>query len=149
MVFDSLDNLEKYASLHKSFGKVFKYIRSLDFSSLEVGRIESEDGSFYINVDEAELRTIDKAHPEAHDRYIDIQIPLSGSEYVACMDRSRCENLIEANPQNDISFYGDLPDTYVALKERYFIILFPQDAHAPLVGTKGRVKKMVVKVLID
>lgn len=149
MVFDSLDNLNMYASLHESFGKVFDYIRSLDFSSLDVGRIESEDGSFYINVDEAELRPLEKAWPEVHDKYIDIQIPLRGSEFIACMNRSECCKLMETNPTNDCSFYGEVPSSMINLKEGQFVIFFPQDAHAPLVGSEGRVKKMVVKVLAD
>ena len=86
---------------------------------------------------------------EVHDRYIDIQIVLSGREGFGWKDRSRCAAPRGAmNTEKDVMFYDDEPSTYFTLGEGEIGIFFPQDAHAPLVGD-GRVKKAVVKVKVE
>ncbi len=146
MVLDKLDNLEVYAGLHPSFPKVFSYLRTLDFNMLPVGKIEVDD-SFFINVDMSELKT-EGAYLEAHDQYIDIQIPVLLSENVGYAPRIKCGKIRkDERPEKDIVFYDDDFESQFRMNVGSFAILFPQDAHAPLIG-KGKTKKLVVKVKI-
>ena len=80
------------------------------------------------------------------NRFIDIQIPLSGVEVMGYTPR---EDLPEAeyNADKDISFYHGLAESYIPVKPGMFVIFFPQDAHAPGVTPDG-VKKVIVKVLV-
>jgi beta-galactosidase beta subunit len=41
--------------------------------------------------------------------------------------------------------YSDTPDTYFSLKDGQFVIFFPEDVHAPMLG-EGLIKKLVVKI---
>jgi biofilm protein TabA len=41
----------------------------------------------------------------------------------------------------------DLPDTYFSLKDGQFVIFFPEDVHASMVG-EGLIKKLLVTVRI-
>jgi beta-galactosidase beta subunit len=45
-------------------------------------------------------------------------------------------------------FFADRPETWAAVEPGSFVILYPQDAHAPLAGA-GEIRKAVVKVALD
>ena len=46
----------------------------------------------------------------------------------------------------DIIFYHDQPTSYVDLLPGDFVILFPEDGHAPFVGDGSPISKLIVKV---
>jgi YhcH/YjgK/YiaL family protein len=52
------------------------------------------------------------------------------------------------DPQKDIAFFADRPDTWIHVPAGRFAIFFPEDAHAPL-GGLGLLKKAVVKIALD
>ena len=49
--------------------------------------------------------------------------------------------------QKDIRFYDDVPLTYYEVTPGQFTLLFPEDAHAPMVG-EGTIRKVIVKVRV-
>ena len=51
----------------------------------------------------------------------------------------------EYDAEKDIEFFEDVPDSYVTVLPGEFAVFFPEDAHAPLIGT-GEVHKVVIKV---
>lgn len=60
--------------------------------------------------------------------------------------RSRCQRLQDQyDVEKDIEFFGDVPDNYVSLLPGEFVVFFPDDALAPLIGTDV-VHKVVIKV---
>jgi len=60
--------------------------------------------------------------------------------------RSRCQRPHDQyDAEQDIEFFGDTPDTYVTVHPSEFAVFFPDDAHAPLIGT-GEIHKIVIKV---
>lgn len=144
MVLDLFENIDLYAGMHPSFPKVFNYLKNLDLNDIQTGKIVVDD-DFYINVDEVALRPSNMANLEAHNAYIDIQIPISNFEYVGYKPTRKCKMLKEMHPKQDITFYKDKFDFSFVLPVGSFAIFFPQDAHAPIVGN-GKTKKIVVKV---
>jgi biofilm protein TabA len=46
-----------------------------------------------------------------------------------------------------VLFYADAPDMHFSLKDGQFVIFYPEDVHAPMIG-EGPIKKLVVKVRI-
>jgi beta-galactosidase beta subunit len=46
-----------------------------------------------------------------------------------------------------VLFYADAPDMYFGLQQNQFVIFFPEDVHAPMIGD-GTIKKLVIKVKI-
>ena len=99
-----------------------------------------------VNFSQTNPKTKEEAKLETHNRFIDIQIPLSGVEVMGYTPR---EDLPEAecNADKDISFYHGLAESFIPVKPGMFVIFFPQDAHAPGVTPDG-VKKVIVKVLV-
>ena len=86
---------------------------------------------------------------EKHKKYIDLQYVISGNEKIGWkfFDKS-FKTLKRYNPKKDISFYKNIPDTYIKLKKGEFAIFFPDDTHAPLC-CKNKVKKCIVKIPAD
>ena len=93
-----------------------------------------------VNFSQTNPKTKEEAKLETHNRFIDIQIPLSGVEVMGYTPR---EDLPEAeyNADKDISFYHGLAESYIPVKPGMFVIFFPQDAHAPGGHTGWREKK--------
>lgn len=147
MILDNIENFDRYTSLHPDFAKIAQLIKDIDFASKPAGRLTFEGESYYINIDEAQLRPANIAYPEVHDAYIDIQIPLSRSEVMGWLPRSECKNLREANPAKDYSFYNELPEVQFEVKPGQFVIFFPEDAHSPIIG-EGKTKKAIIKVKV-
>lgn len=146
MVLDTLEKIDMYEGLHPSFSKVIAYLKDLDFNSLQRGKIVVDD-DFYINVDEADLKDAQSASLEVHDAYIDIQIPITNSEFVGYKSREQCKVLKELRPGKDITFFKDEFSFSFSLPVGSFAIFFPQDAHAPLIGS-GKTRKIIVKVKV-
>ena len=146
MVIDRLENIEKYASLNPLFAEAIKFLKSHDLQAMEIGKTELQGKDLFINIAQTNPKTKEQARLETHKDYIDIQIPLSGTEimgYTAAEDCIPADALY--NAEKDITFFEGLADSYIAVKPGMFAIFFPQDGHAPGITPDG-VKKVIVKV---
>lgn len=94
-------------------------------------------------------RAQDKALLEAHRQYVDIQFILSGTDEMGWKPRAACSMPAAGyDAGRDIEFFADRPDVWMPVNPGQFIVFFPEDAHAPLVGT-GVIHKIVVKVAVN
>ena len=138
MVVDRLENIEKYASLNPLFAQAIEFLKSHDLNALEVGKTELKGRELLVNVAQTK--------PKTHRDFIDIQIPLSGTEimgYTAAKDCVPAD--APYNAEKDITFFSGLAESYIEVKPGMFAIFFPQDGHAPGITPDG-VKKVIVKV---
>ena len=85
---------------------------------------------------------------ECHNKHIDIQLCIKGTEQIGWKPREKCitENG-GYNPEKDVQFYSEQPDMYFQLTDGQFAIFFPEDVHAPMIGD-AEIKKLVIKVKI-
>ena len=107
----------------------------------------------YVNIEEYETKHLQDARFEAHKEYIDVQIVLEGKEELYYTDVNNLTVDIPYSKEKDIMFYKDkvAGNDKFTLDETNFIILFPQDAHAPQVcidNNPAKVKKAVIKIKI-
>ncbi len=144
MVLDKISEASKYYSLHPKFKMAFEYFFSHDFKTIPAGKIVIDEDVF-INVDEPTLRDKEVATPEAHDKYIDIQIPIVGEETCGYIPRSECHTVDRQDAEKDYVIYKEMPTGYFRLTPEDFAIFFPSDGHAPIIGS-GYEKKIVVKI---
>lgn len=147
MIIGSLKNTGRIEVLNPHFKKVFDYIKSHDLTNIPVGKIEIDGENAWINVSEVEGKEPGEAKLESHNLYIDIQLPLIGKETFGWKAREALKVEKEGgyNVMKDITFYADEPSLYFTLKPGDFAVLFPEDGHAPCIGS-GSIKKVVVKV---
>ena len=146
MILDSLNNAERYYALLPALERVVAFMRDTDVASLEVGRHDIDGEHLFVNVSELDLRPLDAAHLEVHNRYVDVQVVLGGEETFGWSERKDCRMAEgEFDAERDILVYSDRPQTHYTVREGQFTLLFPEDAHAPMLG-KGRVRKLIFKI---
>ena len=147
MIVDTIGNAAKYFGVHPLLEKAFAYINQTDLANVE-GRFEIEGDNLkaiYSNKDgmTAEQST---AKFECHNRHIDIQLCINGVETIGWKPREKCVSPKgDYNPEKDVQFYNDAPDMFFQLTDGQFVIFFPEDVHAPMIG-EGAIKKLVIKV---
>ncbi len=116
-----------------------------------VGKYELENGA-YVSVQEYTTKARAEAKYEAHKKFIDIQLILSGKELIAVTPIEKMEIKDEYNETKDVMFFqhNDECTDYV-LESGDFLILYPQDVHMPgvCVNEKSAVRKIVVKVPVS
>ena len=146
MIIDKLENLGMYASVNPLFAQAIEFLKSTDLNAHELGKVVLKEGELFVNFAAARPKTKDDAKIETHNNFIDIQIPLTGTELMGYMPRT---DLAEAeyNAEKDVTFYPDHATDYLTVKPGMFAIFFPEDAHAPGV-TEVELKKVIVKVRV-
>ena len=146
MIIDALSNAEKYIHLHPLFAKAFEFINSQNLQEIAVGKYPVDGDNLHASVSEKAGTDKAEAKFEAHDHCIDIQVCISVRETMGWKPRNTCMDIkTPYNPEKDVTFFDDKPDTYFDLHEMQFAIFYPEDVHAPMIGD-AVIKKMVVKV---
>lgn len=126
MIIADLNAASRYYALHPRMKELMEYILHHDFNGQEAGRITLDGDSLFINLDEVELKTKDRQRLEFHKRYIDVQVPLLKEETMGCTQEAK---------------------EYFKVRPGQFVLFFPEDAHAPVIG-EGRQRKLVGKIRI-
>ena len=125
-----------------------EYIENTDLSELENGKHLIDGDNLFVNIVDSQMKTPEQARLEVHDKYIDIQVPLSGEERFGVKPRKDCaEPDGEFNAEKDILFYKDKDWTTVTVKVGEAITFDPDTAHAPLIG-EGTIHKAIFKVKV-
>jgi YhcH/YjgK/YiaL family protein len=148
MIHSSLSDANRYADLHPSFANALAFLNETDLTALEPGK-HLIDGDKLFAICEVITGRGKAASPlEAHNRYIDIQLLVSGEEVIGWRDRTTCADITTPySDERDILFFGDEPTTWVELQPGELVILFPEDAHAPCASTTD-MRKIVLKIAL-
>lgn len=148
MIYDSLENMQRYMNLHPQLAEAFRYLQGEEWKQLPNGRIVLNGDRLFANVDR--YTTVAEKPFETHERYVDIQCIVSGDEIIGV---APAEELVEKeayDKQRDIAFWeAKRPYTQVHMHPGWFLMLFPGEAHAPCMHLDGehQVHKVVLKVL--
>ena len=147
MILDSLNNSELYNALHPHFPEAFEYLKNNDFENMSPGKYEIKGDRLFALVSTHESYPVnDKL--EAHGRYIDIQYLHKGCDEIGWRGGQTCKEPIgNFNESKDVILYRDKPDFVLNVEAGNFVIFYPHDAHAPLMG-KNKLIKVVIKVEI-
>lgn len=149
MIFSALSQSSRYATLHPLFQQAFDYMRDTDLFVLTPGRYPIVGDELFAIVEQVPGKTKEMAKLEAHRKYIDIQLVLEGDEQMGWKPLADCLNPVgEHSEEKDIRFFHDAPASWVAVPPEHFCIFFPEDAHAPLVGS-GQVRKVIFKIAVS
>ncbi|MBU1564190.1 MAG: YhcH/YjgK/YiaL family protein [Proteobacteria bacterium] len=148
MIYDILENTDRYAALHDGFGKAFAFLRRSDLLELAVDKYAIDGDRVFAMVARDQGRSKDEGLLEVHEKYIDIQMVLSGIDEMGWKPKSHC--LKPTGPYDhdgDIRFYADPPAAWLPVELGMFAVFFPEDAHLPLISS-GLIHKVVVKVAV-
>ena len=146
MIISSLENSKRYEGLHPLFPTLFKYIKDHDLLHTPCGRIEIKGDDLFINNVNPQCVAAEEQPLEAHEAYIDVHILLEGEETIgwkALEEVSKPRG--QFDHESDFILYDDTPTSYVTLHPGQFAIVYPEDPHAPVIGT-GKIRKLIAKV---
>ncbi len=149
MIIDTIKNASKYFSVHPLFEKAFEYIDQNDLVNIEVGKSDIAEGlKAIISQSIGKTKEASLSKFECHDKNIDIQFCINGRETFGWKPREKCIVYNgDYNDEKDVQLFFDDADTFFQLTDGQFVIFFPEDVHAPMIGD-GEIKKLVIKVKI-
>lgn len=129
----------------------FEYIEKTELGSLAVGRHDIDGDRVYITVTQSKSRSPAGEKFEAHRRYADIHVLISGEEMIGAAIARDLKSVIPYDQAKDIEMF-EAPAEYerIRLSPGSFAVFLPGQAHLPGCHEKRptEIKKAVVKVLM-
>jgi biofilm protein TabA len=149
MILDILENAQKYFALHEGFAQAFNFLARADLKELPVEKYPIDGDRIYAVVALDHGRSKEDALLETHDKYIDIQLILTGTDSMGWKPKASCiKPSGEHDLETDLRFYTDEPDAWLTVKSGAFAIFYPEDAHLPLISS-DMIHKVIVKVAVN
>ena len=149
MIYDKFSNAALYASADTPLGKALDFAANLNPETPD-GKIEIDGTNMYAIAMTYDTKPAEDLSFEAHKKYIDVQVLLSGTEDIdVSQDLDDMEVTQPYSDENDAMLY-DTPSSWstIFLAPGSFTVFYPDDAHRPCVGDGSSVRKLVVKILI-
>lgn len=148
MIYGNIAYADRYASLHPLLPQLFAYVKSHDLLHTPMGKIVLDGDKLFINNVNPECLSEEKQVLEVHRRYIDVHILLEGKERVGWRNTDDCKDVAHPYDEGgDFATFFDKPTTYIDMMPNDFLIVFPEDAHAPIIGS-CKIRKAIAKVML-
>jgi len=149
MILDILDNADRYLTLNKGFREGFAFLMRSDLKALATGHHKIFSDRVFAIVEDGPGRDKNDAELEAHEKYIDIQLVVAGVDSIGWKLTLSCKQVSKAyDSKMDIQFFKDEPDLWLPVQTGQFVILFPEDAHMPMISS-GQLRKVIIKIAMD
>ncbi len=150
MIFDQIKNASCYKGILPAVTTALEKMTAYTPDNYPGGRVEIDGDNLFLLLNTYETRDPASALFEAHEKYIDVMYMVEGEEiiYVKPTDLL-CAVTKAYDPAIDALFAKlDGDSIPVRLTAGTFVVLFPQDAHAPACydQTPQTVKKIIGKV---
>jgi biofilm protein TabA len=148
MILDVLENAYRYLALNNGFAKAIEFLLLPNLKELPVGKYEIDGDSVYATLSKDIGRRKEDTLLETHEKYIDIQLVLAGTDNMGWKPKSSCKQPAgEYDQKRDLQLFADEPEAWLSTASGSFAIFFPEDAHMPLISS-GQLHKVVVKVAV-
>lgn len=158
MILGNLHTIEKELRLYPAaIQQGIRFLLEQPLAELPVGKQVIDGEKIYAKTAAYETEPQEKRRPERHEKYIDIQCIVSGSEKIGLgiMENAGpvdTDKLASA----DILYYGShdgmTDESFITLEAGQLAVFFPWDVHRPncnAADAAAAVKKVVVKVAMD
>ncbi len=148
MILDHIKNAHLYDSLNPYFKTAFKYLSNVKQSDFEQKKLEVDGSNFFLLYFDTEGKGKEAVKLECHQKYLDIHFVFKGSDLMGYKETSHCKDVhTDSIAGDDYKLFNDKPVSEVLINEGYFAIVFPGDAHAPLM-CEGKFLKVVAKIIV-
>jgi len=149
MIIDKLKNATFYYGISEKIATALKYLEKTDLSEIQNGKYDIEGEDIFAIVQDYNTKPRTEGKFEAHRKYIDIQYMINGTEKMGYTYVHKLKSVTEYDEEKDIIFFEGDGD-FVTVKEGFFTIFAPEDAHMPGIESKTSeyVKKAVVKIKV-
>ena len=149
MIYSTLSESKRIESLHPKFKELFDFVKNNDLLNRETGRIELDGDFLFINNVNPTMMKVEEQVLEVHRQYIDVHFPLDKAENIGIKPLKDCtEEKASYNEKDDYALFTDTPTNFITVQPGEFLIVYPEDAHAPVIG-EGKLRKLIAKVKLD
>ncbi len=147
MIYDRLQNSKLYYGINQRIDTALDFLQNNDLAKVEPGRYELDGDNIYYLVQEYQSKQPEAAKWESHQKYLDIQYVLSGTEQIGYAHINDMEVTQDALEAKDCLYYAG-EGSMILAKPGTFAVFFPEDVHRPgvMVGQSEPIKKVVVKI---
>lgn len=147
MITDRLANAALYGSLSPRIAAALDYVQTTEFTELADGRYDIDGDHIFALVQRYASKPLDQGRWEAHRKYIDLQVVLSGVEQIGYVSIDQ----LAAEPYDadkDLTWLSGTAGQWITVPAGHFMLLWPGDAHMPGIaaGASTDVLKVVVKI---
>lgn len=154
MIFSSIRNWKSESHLYsEAFKTALNFLESNDFENMPAGEVELDGRKIYAIIMDKETDVIENRAPEVHEKYIDIQFVVKGTEKIG-FARREARFVVKSDllAEKDLLLYEHFTEneSFVVLTPGDFAVFYPQDVHRPLCvhEEKQTVRKVVVKIAV-
>ena len=147
MIFGKISDSARIEALHPALQRLFEFVKTHDLMQLPLGRNEIDGDRLYINIAENTLVATEAQKLEVHRAYMDVHLPLNNVETIGWRALSTIDVPSEQpfDEASDYALYAAPATSYVDVHPGEYLIAYPEDAHAPLIG-EGSLRKAVAKI---
>jgi len=151
MILDRLSNLADYTKLNPQvIQKMSDFIAQVT-PQTEVKKDFLDQDMLYAMVQEYIPRDFESSKVEIHRRYIDVHVPLAGSETLYYCPIEHLELIEDFTPKSDDLVYKINPAlaTELIVSEGSFVVFLPNEGHIPGIKNTAsleRNRKIVFKI---
>ena len=146
MIHGNLKDSGRIEALHPLFKELFDYVKTHDFTEIPLGRIELKGKELFINYSEVKGMKKEEQVLEFHQQYLDVHIPLSSPEIFGWKATRDLQHISkEYDEEKDFALSDDRPTSFVNIGVGEFVVVYPEDAHAPNISSVN-FRKLVGKV---
>ena len=133
------------------FDQAFAFLAQHDVTTLAVGKYPIDGDNIFVSVQTLHTRDEEVARFEAHVKYLDIQLLVSGREkYLSAPNLDNVTVTEDCLEERDVAFYTR-PERYstIFLDPGQYVVYFPGELHCPCcAATPGGedIRKVVFKI---
>lgn len=148
MIIDYMNQCKQYTRNVPELYEAIKFAEKVHRQNLPTGRYSV--GDHFALVQEGTTQPFSEGKFEVHQKYLDIQFVIDGTEYMEYAPLTELTSDVPYDEQKDVEFLSG-KGTTLLIKPGMFYIVYPEDGHKPCVHADfpRKYKKVVVKVRID
>lgn len=149
MILGNINDItqEKFLADNAKLKAALNYLKKGDFEEAKNGMVMLCDGvKLFVNDITTKPFNADKF--EAHKDWLDIHYCVEGEEELYIAPNNEMKVIEPYNAEKDIVFGNNANYTKYVLHKGDYLIVFPEEAHAPGCGNGSKLIKIVVKVKI-
>jgi YhcH/YjgK/YiaL family protein len=151
VIVDRLGNRAVDAYVPPRVRQALEYLRTHDMARVPLGRHEIDGGRLVALVQEYTTRPVRECAWEAHRKYIDVQLVVSGRERMGHGPRASLAVLQPYDADRDVALF-EPGAAFVTIVPGSYAIFGPEDVHAPggaVDDAPAPVRKVVMKAAIE
>ncbi len=147
MIYTEIKNLLNYRGIGKNLDAAIDFLCAHPLEEFKPGHYEIDGENLYLNVFDYDTVLESEAFFEAHQKYADIHMTVTGEEVIGVSDTSR----VTLTQKGADLFEADgAVEHYIKISPGKALVTLPEDAHKVKMacGQPAPVRKAVIKVYL-